>query len=233
MSLPVPLRWPSLLPSITATTSERWKGWREWYFKYSIIAGFEDCASLREKPQRPRLCFLCVSLQKKKTGLRSYFSLSVDVRWRGESGVFVSLVSPYIFISICRLMAFRQDVQCAVDRANENVSQPCVPRWARSVSARWKTRRRYRPTLCCAVSDWWLSVVALWLGLQWFITAAHNVIRLYIYIYTRQTGVGYIAGWSQYLCVCTGTFACYLHIIIMWLNLAAYRVCLKRFQLKE
>lgn len=180
MSLPVPLRWPSLLPSITATTSERWKGWREWYFKYSIIAGFEDCASLREKPQRPCLCFLCVSLQKKNRAEILFFPF----RWcalTGESGVFVSLVSPYIFISICLLMAFHQDVQRAVDRANENVSQPCVPRWARSVSARWKTRRLYRPTLCCAVSDWWLSVVALWLGLQWFITTAHNVIRLYIY----------------------------------------------------
>lgn len=90
MSLPVPLRWPSLLPSITATTSKRWKGWREWYFKYSIIAGFEDCASLRGKPQRPCLCFLCVSLQKKNRAEILFFPF----RWcalTGESGFLSAL----------------------------------------------------------------------------------------------------------------------------------------------
>lgn len=91
MSLLVPLRWPSLLPSITATTSERWKGWREWYFKYSIIAGFEDCASLREKPQRPRLCFLCVSPRKKKQGWDAIFPFPLMCADGGNQGFLSAL----------------------------------------------------------------------------------------------------------------------------------------------
>lgn len=94
------------------------------------------------------------------------------------------------------LMAFHQNVQPGVDGANENVSQPCVPRWAWRASVGCEdTRRRYRPMLCCAVSDWWVSVVALWLGLWWFITTAHNVIRLCVYIHSS------VAVWSSYLCV--------------------------------
>lgn len=179
----------------------------------------------------PAYVFFYVFLFRKKNRAEILF---FPFRWcalTGESGVFVSLVSSYIFISICRLMAFRQDVQRAVDRANENVSQPCVPRWARSVSARWKTRRRYRPTLCCAVSDWWLSVVALWLGLQWFITTAHNVIRLYIYIYIYIHSTN--RSWLH--CGMIPIFVClYRHICL----LSSYyhnviESYLKRFRLKE
>ncbi len=40
---------------------------------------------------------------------------------------FVSFMAPYIFISICHVMALRQDVQSGVDGANDNVSQRYVP----------------------------------------------------------------------------------------------------------
>lgn len=130
-------------------------------------------------------------------------------------------------------MALHQNVQPGVDGANENVSRQCVPRrpWRASIG-REETRRRHRPMLCCAVSDWWLSVVALWLGLWWFITTAHNVIRLCVYIHSVKQRCGMIPIFVSFW---AGALVGYLHAITMrWLEFYWLLSLVKsRFPLKD
>lgn len=53
--------------------------------------------------------------------------------------------------------------------------------------------------LCCSKWLMTLSVVVLWLRLQWFIATAHNVIRLYIY--TQQNRVVLLYDPKMSVCV--------------------------------
>lgn len=162
------------------------------------------------------LCFMCFYAEegKKKTGkvedlLQNWF-MCIDVGIERLLSAWPGYASSY---SLLCLMALHQNVQPVADSANENVSQPCVPRWPRRASVGcMETRRRHRPMLCCAVSDWWLCVVALWLGLWWFITTAHNVIRLCVYVHSANQccGMRFI-----FVCFCMGALVNYLHVITM------------------
>lgn len=209
------------------------KAWSGWYFKYSITATFEGC---REGKicQGAGLCFMCFSAEGKKTCevddlLRSGF-MCVDVEIGRLLTALPGHTSSYPFLC---LMALHQNVQPGVDGTNENVSQPCVPRrpWRASIG-RDETRRRHRPMLCCAVSDWWLSVVTLWLGLWWFITTAHNVIRLCVYIHSTNQCCAMI---HIFVCFCVGALVGSLHVITLrWLEFYwVLRLAKSRFPLKD
>lgn len=79
-----------------------------------------------------------------------------------------------------------------------------------------ETRRCHRPGLYCAVSDWWLSVVALWLGLWWFITTAHNVIRPCVYVHSVKQCCSMI---PIFVCFLVGALVSCVHpITVQWLD---------------
>lgn len=67
--------------------AERWKAWREWYFKYSIKATFEGCWE-GEIRKGAGLCFMCFSAGgKKHAGVRTFCRIcSCALTW--ESGGF-------------------------------------------------------------------------------------------------------------------------------------------------
>lgn len=158
------------------------------------------------------LCFMCFSAGgRKKYKVEDLWQnrfMCIDVGIARLSTAWPGYTSSYPLLC---LMALHQNVQPGVDSANENVSQPCVPRQPRRASVGCKeTRRRHWPMLCCAVSDWWHCVVALWLGFWWFITAAHNVISLCVYIHS-------VLQYDAHICVFfTGALVGYLHVITMW-----------------
>lgn len=207
----VPLRWPSSLPSITAT-SMRLKSpelnrtilqildhsrlWVMWHIK--------------RKTSEVLLIF-CVfpHLVLEKTERKSCFSFAdlLYMHWHGNQG-------------LSALWAHRSSYPFAIwwlSIRTSNVVLIVLMKMCHSdmshVRHRVARRQGEATGWCCVVlcCKWLmtLSVVVLWLRLQWFIATAHNVIRLNVY--TEQNSVVYVAIWSQYVCVCL----CTLHYIVM------------------
>lgn len=89
--------------------------------------------------------------------------------------------------------------------------------------------------LCCSKWLMTLSVVVLWLRLQWFITTAHNVIRLYMY--TQQNSVVLLYDPNVCVCVYVCAHTVFLSIYITLhrddVHLNAFQVSLNRFSGKK
>lgn len=124
-----------------------------------------------------------------------------------ESG-FVSFMAPYISISICRLMALCQGVQSGVDCANDNVSHSNVSHVRHTERGCQTEDKETLPADVVLLYKWLmtLSVVVLWLRLQWFIATAHNSIKLHIY--TQQNSV---VLWSQCVWLCTHSCVIFIY----------------------
>lgn len=130
--------------------AQRWKAWRGWYFKYSITTTFQGCWEEKIR-QGAGLCFMCFSAEGKKTcevqDLLQIQFMCIDV---GIGRLLTASPGHTSSYALLCLMALHQNVQAGVDGANENVSQPCVPRWPWRASS--AARRQGDATgRCCVV----------------------------------------------------------------------------------
>lgn len=209
MSLPVPLRWPSLLPSITASIGAGMEGWKEGDILNTPSQPLLKVVERGKICRGAGLCFMCFSAEGKKNtrGCRPSAE-SAHAHWCGNREAFNSpakAIHLHIHSSVWWL-SIRMSNPVLMALMKMCHSHVFHAGYGEPPSAREETRRRHRPMLCCAVSDWWVSVVALWLGLRWFITTAHNVIRL-LCVYTLGQPV---LRYDRHICVFLRGSACRL-----------------------
>lgn len=189
---------------------EESRGKLDHYLKCSIAAGHQSCDTLLGRRTSDDVFLVSLSSFSENLCMHRHGNPVLSALWHH--------ISPHPFsiwwlsVRTSKVVLIVLMIMCHSDVSHVRPRAGCQPEA--------KETQQASVVLCWSKWLMTLSVVVLWLRLQWFIATAHNAIRLHIY--TPQNSVVLLYDPTS----CVHALVCYL-LSCVYINVS--QVCLMRF----